>query len=88
MKHPSIRELYDYWNTRRGNRPAPARGDIEPGDIRTALADTFIVSLDQPAGHPFRIAGTRVCALFGRDLKHEAFLDLWSSQSRVMVRPL
>jgi hypothetical protein len=88
MKHPSIRELYDYWNARRGNRPAPARGDIEPGDIRTALADTFIVSLDQPAGHPFRIAGTRVCALFGRDLKHEAFLDLWSSQSRVMVRDL
>lgn len=88
MKHRSIRELYDYWNARRGRRPAPARSDIDPGDIRTALADTFIVRLDETAGHPFRIAGTRVCALFGRDLKHEPFLHLWSPQSRVLVRDL
>ena len=53
-----------------------------PATIRRALADTFIVALDEPAGHPFRIAGTRVCALFGRDLKQEPFLDLWSPQSR------
>ena len=85
MKHSSIRELYDYWNTRRGRRPAPARNDIDPGEIRTALADTFILSLDKPAGHPFRIAGTRVCALFGRDLKQEPFLDLWSPHSRTMM---
>ncbi|MGD9769236.1 MAG: PAS domain-containing protein [Pseudolabrys sp.] len=85
MKHSSIRELYDYWNARRGRRCAPARNDIDPGDIRSALADTFIVTLDQSAGHPFRIAGTRVCALFGRDLKQQAFLDLWSSGSRTMM---
>jgi len=85
MKHSSIRELYDYWNTRRGRRSAPARNDIDPGDIRSALADTFIVTLDKSAGHPFRIAGTRVCALFGRDLKQEAFLDLWSPQSRTIM---
>jgi hypothetical protein len=85
MKHPSIHEVYDYWNSRRGHRLAPARNDIDPGEIRTALADTFIITLDEFAGHPFRIAGTRVCALFGRDLKHEAFLDLWLPRSRTMI---
>lgn len=85
MKHSSIRELYEYWNVRRGLRSAPARNDIDPGEIRSALADTFIITLDKPAGHPFRIAGTRVCALFGRDLKQETFLDLWSPQSRTMI---
>jgi hypothetical protein len=88
MKHPSIRELYDYWNARRGKRPAPERADIEPGAIRRVLADTFILSFAPRAGHPFRIAGTRVCALFNRDLKGEAFLDLWSIESRRHLRDL
>ena len=41
MKHPSARELYDYWNAQRGLRAAPERADIEPGAIRRALADTW-----------------------------------------------
>ena len=88
MRHPSIRELFDYWNQRRGLRPAPDRGDIEPGAIRQVLADTFILSFDENAGHPFRIAGTRVCAAFGRELKNERFLDLWAADSRQPVRDL
>jgi hypothetical protein len=88
MKHPSTRELFDYWNERRGRRIAPTRADIEPGAIRRVLADTFILSGDPRRGHRFRIAGTRVCALFGRELKGEAFLDLWSATSREEMRTL
>jgi len=88
MKHPSVRELFEYWNARRGRRPAPERADIEPGAIRRLLADTFILSFEPGAGHPFRIAGTRVCALFNRELKGEAFLDLWSIGSRRDIRDL
>jgi hypothetical protein len=82
MKHPSIRELFEYWSERRGRRLAPERADIEPSAIRRVLADTFILSFDPSLGHPFRIAGTRVCALFGRELKDEGFLGLWSAASR------
>jgi hypothetical protein len=88
MRHPSTRELFEYWNSRRGRRAAPDRADIEPGAIRKILADTFILSFDEPAGHPFRIAGTRVCAAFGRELKNESFLDLWETESRKSVRDL
>lgn len=88
MKHPSVRELFDYWNARRGRRPVPERAEIEPGEIRRVLADTFILSFEPGAGHPFRIAGTRVCALFSRELKGEAFLDLWSTESRSDIRDL
>jgi hypothetical protein len=88
MRHPSIRQLYDYWNERRGSRAAPDRADIEPGAIRRVLADTFILSFDERAGHPFRIAGTRICAAFGRELKNDAFLDLWTAASRREVRDL
>jgi hypothetical protein len=82
MQHPSLRHLFDYWNARRGRRIAPARSDIEPTAIRHILADTFILSGEPRRGYQFRIAGTRVCALFGRELKGEAFLDLWSPVGR------
>ena len=88
MKHSSVRELFDYWDERRGRRAAPERGDIEPGDIRGVLADTFILAFDAAASHPFRIAGTRVCALFGRELKGDAFVGLWTAESRPFVRDL
>ena len=82
MKHPSIRELFHYWDERRGGRAMPERADIEPAAIRRVLADTFILSFEPAAGHPFRIAGTRVCALFGRELKGESFLRLFSHRAR------
>ncbi len=88
MKHAASRELYSYWQERRGTRLAPERGEIEPGAIRGALSDAFILALDGAAGHPVRLAGTRVCALFSRELKGEAFLGLWSATSRPIVASL
>lgn len=86
MKHASSRELYAYWDRCRRGRRAPERADIEPGEIRRVLGDTFILSLDSKAGHPFRLAGTRVCALFGREIKGEAFIDLWAEDERNDLR--
>jgi hypothetical protein len=88
MKHAASRELYAYWEERRGERPAPERADIEPGAIRQALSDTFILELDAGNGHSFRLAGTRVCALFGRELKGESFIDLWALGSRGPITDL
>ncbi len=88
MKHTASRELYAYWEERRGNRLAPERAEIEPGAIRGALSDSFILALDAVAGHPLRLAGTRVCALFGREIKGEAFLGLWTATSRPIVASL
>jgi hypothetical protein len=89
MKHAASRELYAYWEERRGRRPAPERADIEPGAIRQALSDTFILDLGSAAeGYPFRLAGTRVCALFGRELKGESFVGLWDTVSRRAIADL
>jgi hypothetical protein len=88
MKHSSTRELHAYWNERRGARTAPERGDIEPGAIRKALGDTFILASDPTRGYVFRLAGTRVCALFGRELRGESFAALWARSGRAPVRDL
>jgi hypothetical protein len=88
MKHASTRAVFDYWNGKRGPRPAPERADIDPADIRHALSDTFMLAADFVDQLRFRLAGTRVCALFGREIKGEAFADLWSESSRAAIDEL
>jgi hypothetical protein len=85
MKHAASRQLYAYWDERRGKRSAPERAEIEPGAIRHVLSDAFILALDSGASHPFRLAGTRVCALFGHELKGESFIGLWAAASQPIL---
>jgi len=88
MKHPSNRELFKYWNELRGTRLAPDRSEIEPGAIRKVLGDTFVIEADGVGNLPFRIAGTRVCALFARELKGESFVKLWQASGQTSIRDL
>ena len=82
MKHPSSREFFAYWDAKRGDARAPDRSEIEPGAVRELLGDIFVLSYDHDAGYPFRVAGTRVCALLGRDLKDQSFSALFTPDSR------
>jgi len=82
MKHPSSREFFAYWDEKRGDARAPERSDIEPGAVRGLLGDIFVLSYDSDAGYPFRVAGTRISALLGRDLKEESFSALFAAESR------
>ena len=88
MKHPSSRELFRYWTELRGPRPAPQRKEIDPVAVRKVLGDSLILSFDPPTGHPVRLAGTRVCAVFCREIKDAPFLDLWDEESRPLLRSL
>jgi len=88
MKHPSTRALFDYWTEKRGARAAPERADIDPAAIRHALGDTFMLAADFIDQLRFRLAGTRVCALFCREIKGEEFASLWSENSRKMIEDL
>lgn len=88
MKHPSSELVLTHWSERRRNRPAPERGDIDPATIRRALGDTFMLAADFLDQLRFRLAGTRVCALFCREIKGEAFATLWAEDSREQVAAL
>jgi len=88
LKHPSSQLLYGHWNERRGARAAPERADIEPGAIRTGLGDSFILGCNMAPVPVFRLAGTRVCGLFGRELKGVVFEQLWNEGDRPAIRDL
>lgn len=77
MQKTSTRTLYEYWNTIRGSRSAPERKDIDPTKIREALANTFILELDEREGFSFRLAGSHLCTSYCRELKGRSFSALW-----------
>ncbi len=81
-------ELFQYWNRLRGDRAAPTRTEVEPADIRRLLADTFILELDATGAASFRLAGTRLCAAYGRELKGVGFDELWRGRDQAVVARL
>ncbi|MGN6469949.1 MAG: PAS domain-containing protein [Rhizobiaceae bacterium] len=88
MKQRGSIELFQYWDRLRDNRQAPKRTEIEPADIKTLLADTFILEKDGRGEAVFRLAGTRLCAVFGRELKGFALASLWAAKDQRLVARL
>ncbi len=82
MEQAASMELHAYWNALRAGRAAPERNEVEPAAIRRVLADTFVLEFDAAAGFPFRISGSRINALFLRELRGLSFLKLWRSADR------
>jgi hypothetical protein len=80
--------LFQYWNRLRDGRPAPKRTEVEPADIKALLADTFILERDTRGEAVFRLAGTRLCATYGRELKGFSFPSLWREKDQRLVARL
>lgn len=88
MKHEATIALFQYWNRLRNGRPAPRRTEIEPADIKSLLADTFILERDGRGEAAFRLAGTRLCATYGRELKGYSFPLIWARRDQRMLSRL
>ena len=88
MQKASTKTLYDYWNILRGSRSAPDRRDIDPTRIRGALANTFILELNENNEFDFRLAGSHLCAAYARELKGRSFSRLWHARDRDAVETL
>jgi len=88
MKHSSTREVYTHWNEQRGVRPAPERDEIDPAAVRKSLGDAFVLASSFSRQHHYRLAGTRVCALFCREMKGESFTGPWETASQRALEDL
>lgn len=79
MKHTTSRMLFAYWDHLRGERAAPERSSLQPGDMRHVLSDAFVLGRADGVGMVFRLAGTRCSALFGRELRDRTLVSLWGA---------
>lgn len=86
MRFDKSKQLYSYWLGLKGSRLAPARSEIEPNDIRNLLGDTFILEINHRAKYiVYRLAGTRLCAAYGRELKGLGYLVHWEEEDNIEV---
>lgn len=67
--NPDLQTLHAYWNGKRGDRFAPTRAEIDPTEIPHLLPIMAISQvLEPPRRYVFRLVGTRLQAMLGRDL--------------------
>lgn len=88
MQKTSTKTLYDYWNSLRGSRSAPDRRDIDPTQIRAALANTFILEATEANSYDFRLAGSQLCTAYCRELKGRSFSSLWHPRDKDAIETL
>lgn len=88
MKHSHTRALYDYWDSLRLSRSAPLRSELDPRSIKPMLTNMFILQRMSDTAYTYRLAGTAMCRRFGRELRDENFLDMWSDNEAASIRSL
>ncbi|MBW9114951.1 PAS domain-containing protein [Rhizobium cauense] len=70
--------LFEYWDRIRGQDRAPLRSQVEPTDLRQILSSVFLLETSDAGRVVFRLAGTRICDFFNRDLGGAALTELWA----------
>lgn len=85
MKHPSARALYAYWDRLRKGRAAPERAEIDPGAIGRLLGDIFLLENSENPRHAVRLAGTRLCALIGHEMRGRGFGAFFAAEDRATL---
>lgn len=70
LEDPLHRQIYAYWQQKRGSRRMPSRADIDPTEIPRLLPN-LLISEFIPKGDAgrwrYRLAGTAVATAFGRN---------------------
>lgn len=69
IESPILRRFFEYYLEKRGDRPFPARADLDPVDFPYALGDITLVDVHHnPLNFSFRLDGSRHVERFGFDL--------------------
>src|SRR5262245_53949282 len=80
--HSSLRNLYEYWNARRGARSMPARSDLDPVDLKPILPVLLLIDIVADARrYTYRQVGTREVEMRGNDPTGKAIQDAYYAES-------
>jgi hypothetical protein len=82
MRHVATKALYQHWHDICRGSIIPDRNDLEPSLIGHLLRDVFILGVDHHGNWRYRVAGTRLTAFAGRELRDENFETWWNKDDR------
>ena len=81
MRHAATKHIFTYWRRLRGASLAPERATLNPAEIGRYLADMFLLEQEECGEFRFRIAGSRICTLFGMELRGHTLTGLAMPQA-------
>lgn len=77
----TLKELHQYWLSKKGDRQMPARSDIQPREIAHLLADIVLVDVEHdPMRFRARLVGTNTVNAMGVDLTGQ-YVDQYVEKS-------
>lgn len=84
----ALARVHRYWRDKRGGRAMPARADLDPvGDLTDVLGDLVLVDVrGAPPEFTYRLVGTRVCEMFGRDVTGQPVGEVLYGEAAEVVR--
>lgn len=82
MKQRTLQILYAYWDGLRAGRIAPTRLELDPSRIGSILPEILLLERIDTDTYCYRLAGTRLCEIFGSELRGSNLLDGWTAADR------
>jgi hypothetical protein len=88
MLHPGSRALFRYWESLRGEMSAPPRDWLDLRKIGSLVPFLFMIERKPGKDYAWRLAGTRICELWGMELTGKPVLTHGERFERETVRKL
>ncbi|SLN40657.1 PAS domain protein [Aquimixticola soesokkakensis] len=82
---PALKEVEAYWEGLRKGRPVPARSDIDPRGMQSALEYAFILERIAPGVARFRLAGMHLTDLMGMEVRGMPLTAMFTPESRTKI---
>lgn len=84
--HPGSRRLFSHWESLRAERAYPTREEFTFEPIKDLLPDLLILDRDHLRNsYRYRLAGSRVCGMFGKNLTSSDALSNWESFEKNII---
>jgi hypothetical protein len=85
--HPLSGSLFRAWEEMRGPHSAPSRHDLDLARVRKLVPYLFIAEhMGESNAFRWRLAGTAVCALLGREVTGSEVTDGWDGFEANLIR--
>lgn len=87
MKQAATIELFSYWDSLRAGTNK-AHLEVATAKVRTALAGTFLVEVDERRAYPLRVIGGSLARLTANARLGASFLECWDVESRDLLETM
>ncbi len=80
MRQAAATKILAYWDSLNSESLVPAASAVDPRALKSHLPDLFMLERLDRAVFAFRLAGTRMCQRFGRELRDHDFVRLFPAK--------